>query len=47
MQGASISERMTIFDLNIPYVSKERIYVAITRARSLKIYKYLFILKER
>jgi hypothetical protein len=36
MQGASISEKMTIFDLNIPYVSKEHIYVAITRARSLK-----------
>jgi hypothetical protein len=36
MQGASISEKMSIFDLNIPYVSKEHIYVAITRARSLK-----------
>ena len=36
MQGASISEKMTIFDLNSPYVSKEHTYVAITRARSLK-----------
>ena len=36
MQGASVSEKMTIFDLNLPYVSKNHIWVAITRARSLK-----------
>ena len=36
MQGSSISEKMTIFDLNLPYVSKNHIWVAITRARSLK-----------
>ena len=36
MPGASVSERMTIFDLNLPYVSKNHIWVAITRARSLK-----------
>ena len=36
MQGTSINEKFTIFDLNIPYVSKEHIWVAITRARSLK-----------
>lgn len=35
-QGASVSEKMTIFDLNIPYVTKEHIWVAITRNRSLK-----------
>ena len=46
MQGASISEKMTIFDLNIPYVTKEHIYVAITRARSLKNLQ-IFIHPER
>jgi hypothetical protein len=46
MQGASISDKMTIFDLNIPYVSKEHIYVAITRARSLKNLQ-IFIHPER
>ena len=35
-QGASISDKMTIFDLNLPYVSKNHVWVAITRARSLK-----------
>jgi hypothetical protein len=36
MQGASIGEKMTIFDLNLPYVSKQHIWVGITRCRSLK-----------
>jgi hypothetical protein len=36
MQGASINERMTIFDLNLPYISKNHVWVSITRARSLK-----------
>ena len=36
MQGASVNERMTIFDLNLPYVSKNHIWVGITRCRSLK-----------
>jgi hypothetical protein len=35
-QGSSVSEKMTIFDLNLPYVSKSHIWVAITRCRSLK-----------
>lgn len=35
-QGTSISENFTIFDLNLHYVTKEHIWVAITRARSLK-----------
>ena len=35
-QGTSISNKITVFDLNLPYVSKEHIWVAITRARSLK-----------
>ena len=34
-QGRSISEKMTIFDLNLPYVSKEHIWVALTRCRNL------------
>jgi len=46
VQGASISDKMTIFDLNIPSVSKEHIYVAITRARSLKNLQ-IFIHPER
>ena len=36
MQGASVNDKMTIFDLNLPYVSKNHIWVGITRARSLK-----------
>jgi hypothetical protein len=36
MQGTSIGEKFTIFDLNLSYVSKNHIWVAITRARSLK-----------
>jgi hypothetical protein len=36
MQGASVNDRMTIFDLNLPYVSKNHVWVGITRCRSLK-----------
>ena len=35
-QGSSINDKITIFDLNLPYVSKEHVWVAITRARSLQ-----------
>ena len=35
-QGTTITTPMTIFDLNLPYVSKEHIWVAITRASTLK-----------
>jgi hypothetical protein len=34
-QGRSIKEKMTIFDLNLPYVSREHIWVALTRCRNL------------
>ena len=34
-QGRSISEKMTIFDLNLPYVSREHMWVALTRCRNL------------
>ena len=36
MQGSSIGEKMTIFDLNLPYISKNHVWVSITRARRLK-----------
>ena len=35
-QGISISEPMTIFDTNIPYVNREWVWTAVTRATDFK-----------
>jgi len=35
VQGLSYSDRLTLFDLNTPYVTRQHIYVALTRCRDL------------
>ena len=36
VQGLSIDDAITIFDCNTPYVDREFVWTAITRARELK-----------
>ena len=41
-QGCNIDDAITIFDCNTPYVNRNWLYTAITRARDLsKVYVYI------